>query len=103
MIKFILIFMSNFDYTVKCDEVVEYTTEVHKNYDSMIPDDYIENIRYWTGHHFVKFSDFQTYPDNWGCHNKAIVSFIFKKRYCELSELFGDDTNYLSIRIYPLR
>jgi hypothetical protein len=67
----------------------------------MIPDDYIEEIRHWTGHNIGLFSDFQTYPDNWGCHNKEIVSFTFKQRYCEISEMFGEDKNHLSIRIFP--
>lgn len=98
--RFLLIFLGSFDFSVKCDEIVEYST-VSQSVDDMIPDDYIELIKYWTGRHISKFSDFQTYPDNWGCHNKEIVSFIFKERYCEISELFTDYTKYLSIRIYP--
>ena len=97
--KFILYFLANLDYSVKCDEIIEYSTK-EKNCRT-IPDEYIDLIKYWTGHHFRKFSDFQTYPDNWGCHNKEIVSFIFKKRYCELSEMTDDNDSYLSIRIYP--
>jgi hypothetical protein len=98
--KYLLIFLSYFDFSSKCDDVVEYTTDVH-NDDRTIPDEQIEAIKYWTGRHFYKFSDFQTYPDNWGCHNKEIISFIFKERYCEISEMFNDNSNYMSIRIYP--
>lgn len=101
MIKYILIFMSYFDYTTPCDTIVEYSTKSHNNNIHIMPDDYIEDIKYWTGNHFNKFSDIQTYPDNWGCHNKEIVSFIFNKRYCTLSEMFDDATTYLSIKIYP--
>jgi hypothetical protein len=102
MIKYILIFLSYFDFTFKCDDVVEYSTEIQKD-SRMIPDDYIEDIRYWTGNHYSKFSDIQTYPDNWGCHNKDIVSFIFKERYCTLSEMFSDNNSYITIRIHPLK
>ena len=101
MIKYILIFMSNFKFDIECDQVIEYCSDVHPNCDIMIPDDYIEEIRHWTGHNFGLFSNFQTYPDNWGCHKKEIVSFIFKNRYCEISEMFGENMNHLSIRIYP--
>ena len=102
MSRNILIFLSKFDYTQICDEVIEYSTETQKNTNyRMISDDYIEEIRYWTGQHFWKLKDIQTYPDNWGCHNKEIVSFIFKNRYCSISELFSDDSNYMSVRIYP--
>jgi hypothetical protein len=99
MMKYLLIFLANLNYSEKCDEIIEYST--HKRYDIMIPDDYIEEIKYWVGRHFSKFSDFQTYPDNWGCHNKEIISFIFKERYCEISEMFSDTSNFISIRIYP--
>jgi hypothetical protein len=99
--KYILIFIGNLDYSAKCDQIIEYSTDMHQKDTRIIPDEYIELIKYWTGHHFHMFSDFQTYPDNWGCHNKEIVSFIFNKRYCELSELFDDNTTYLSVRIYP--
>ena len=102
MSRNILLFLSNFDYNQKCDEVVEYSTEIQKEIrKSMIPDDYIEEFRYWTGSHYWKLKDIQTYPDNWGCHNKEIISFSFKNRYCSISELFSDDSNYLSVRIYP--
>ena len=103
MIKYILIFMSHFNFDIVCDELIEYKSDVHKNYDIMIPDDYIEEIKKMSENNFSKFSNFQTYPDNWGCHNKEIVSFVFNNRYCELSELFGDNMNHLSIRIYPSR
>lgn len=99
--KYLLIFLANFDYSSKCNEVIEYTTDMHNKDTRMIPDDYIELIKYWTGGHYYKFSDFQTYPDNWGCHNKEILSFIFKERYCEISDLYDDNTSYMSIRIYP--
>lgn len=99
--KNLLIFMSNFNYSVKCDEIVEYTTDMQQKDNHTTPDDYIELIKYWIGHHFKKFNDVQTYPDNWGCHNKEIISFIFKDRYCEISELFDDNTSYMSVRIYP--
>jgi len=95
----ILVFIANVDYKAECDEIIEYSTV--SNNDNMIPDDYIEAIKYWTAHHFRKFSDFQTYPDNWKCHNKEIVSFIFKERYCEISEMASDYQNYVSVRIYP--
>ena len=101
MIKYILIFMSYFNFDIVFDELVEYIIDVHPNSDIMIPDDYIEEIRHWTGHNIGLFSDFQTYPDNWGCHNKEIVSFTFKQRYCEISEMFGEGKNHLSIRIFP--
>ena len=97
--RYILYFLANLDYSVKCDEIIEYSTEEKDC--RTIPDEYINSIKYWTGPHFSKFSDFQTYPDNWGCHNKEIVSFVFNERYCELSELFDDNTSYLSVRIYP--
>lgn len=97
----ILIFLSNFDYSAKCDSIVEFSTDLHQKDCRTIPDEYINLIRYWTGRHFYKMTDFQTYPDNWGCHNKEIVSFEFKSRYCELSEMFDDNTSYLSVRIYP--
>lgn len=99
--KNILIFIGSLDYSVKCDEIIEYSTDMHQKDMRIIPDEYIELINYWVGRHFHLFSDFQTYPDNWGCHNKEIVSFIFNERYCELSELFDDNTSYLSVRIYP--
>lgn len=99
--KNILIFLSNLDYTAKCDDIIEYSTDMHQMDCRTIPDEYIELMKYWTGRHFYKFSDFQTYPDNWGSHNKEIVSFIFKSRYCELSEMFDERTSYLSVRIYP--
>ena len=101
MIKNILIFMSNFNFDIECDEVVEYNSLVHPNCDIIIPDDYIEKIRRLTGDSFRLFSNFQTYPDNWGCHKMEIVSFFYNDRYCELSEMFGIDKNHLSIRIYP--
>jgi len=97
--KYILLFLANVDYKAKCDEIIEYSTELKDC--RMIPDDYIETMKSLTGHHFKKFIDIQTYPDNWGCHNKEIISFIFKERYCELSELRDDITSYMSIRIYP--
>ena len=102
MIKNILIFMSNFNFDIECDEVVEYCSVVHPNCDIIIPDDYIEKIRHLTGNCFRMFSDFKIYPDNWGCHKMEIVSFFYNDRYCELSEMFGDDNNHLSIRVYPL-
>ena len=101
MIKCILVFMSNFNFDLECDEVIEYCSVVHPNCDIMIPDDYIEKIRHLTGYSFRLFSNFKTYPDNWGCHKMEIVSFVFDNRYCELSEMFGEDMNHLSIRIYP--
>ena len=99
--KNFLIFIGNFDYSVKCDEIVEYSTFMHQKETRMIPDEYIELINYWVGRHFYLFNDFQTYPDNWGCHNKEIVSFVFNERYFELSELFDDTSVYLSVKIYP--
>jgi len=99
--KNILIFLGNFDYSVSCNEIVEYTTDLHQKDSRTTPDEYIEFIKYWIAHHFKKFDDVQTYPDNWGCHNKEIISFIIFNRYCEISELFDDNTTYLSIRIYP--
>ena len=99
--KFILYFLANLDYSADCDEIIEYSTDMHVKDSRTIPDEYIELIKYWSGRHFGLFNDIQTYPDNWGCHNKEIVSFIFNKRYCELSEMFDDNTSYLSIRIYP--
>ena len=102
MARNILIFLSNLNYTQKCEDVIEYSTQTHTDTNKrMIPDDYIEEIRYLTGCHFWKLFDIQTYPDNWGCHNKEIISFIFKNRYCSISELFSDDSNYLSVRVYP--
>lgn len=101
MIKNILVFMSNFNFNIECDEVIEYRSVVHPNCDIMIPNDYIEKIRHLTGNHFRMFSNFQTYPDNWGHHKMQIVSFIYNNRYCELSEIFDNMNNYLSIRIYP--
>lgn len=101
MIKSILVFMSNFNFDIECDKVIEYCSVIHHNCDIMIPDDYIEKIRRLTGDSFRLFSNFQTYPDNWGCHKMEIVSFVFDNRYCELSEMFGIDNNHLSIRIYP--
>ena len=97
--KYILLFLAHLDYSTDCDEIIEYSSAIEDN--RMIPDDYIEEMKYLTGHHFRKFIDVQTYPDNWGCHNKEIVSFIFKERYCELSEMASDSSNYMSIRIYP--
>ena len=45
MSRNILLFLSNFDYNQKCDEVVEYSTEIQKEIrKSMIPDDYIEEF-----------------------------------------------------------
>ena len=99
--KYLLIFLGHLDYSIKCDDIIEYSTIMHDKYNHMIPDDFIELIKYWTGRHFYKFSDIQTYPDNWGCHNKEIISFIFKERYCEISEMSDDTTNYMSIRIHP--
>lgn len=99
--KYILIFLANLDYSVKCDDIIEYTTESYGKDARMIPDDYIELIKYWTGRHYHKFIDLQTYPDNWGCHNKVIVSFIFKHRYCELSEMVDNSKSYMTIRIHP--
>ena len=101
MMKYILIFLGNFAFSEKCDDVVEYTTKMHPNTTRTIPDEYIEEMRYWIGYHFNRFNDVQTYPDNWGCHNRKIISFIFKDRYCELSEMFDDTDTYMSIRIYP--
>jgi hypothetical protein len=102
MAKNILIFLSNIDYTKKCDEVIEYSTNTNNTINRrMIPDDYIEEIRYLTGSKIKKLLDIQTYPDNWGCHNKEIISFIFKKRYCSISELFSNNSIYISVRIYP--
>ena len=99
--KYILIFLANLDYSVKCDDIIEYTTESYGKDARMIPDDYIELIKYWTGRQYHKFIDLQTYPDNWGCHKMEIVSFFYNNRYCELSEMFGIENNHLSIRIYP--
>jgi hypothetical protein len=94
-------FLSNLDYTCKCDEIIEFTRNIHGKDDRMIPDDYIELIKYWTGHHFYKLKDMQTYPDNWGCHDKEIISFVFKNRYCELSEMVDDKSCYMTVRVYP--
>jgi hypothetical protein len=93
--------MSYFNFDIVCDELIEYIIDVHPNSDIMIPDDYIEEIRHWTGHNIGLFSDFQSYPDNWGCFDKEIVSFIFKQRYCEISEMKNDAGEYIAIRIYP--
>jgi hypothetical protein len=101
MIKYILIFISNFNFDIESDEVIEYCSVVHPNCDIMIPNDYIDKIRNWAGYDDKVFSNFQTYPDNWGCHKMEIVSFFYNNRYCELSEMFGIDKNHLSIRIYP--
>jgi hypothetical protein len=102
MLQNILIYMSNFNFDIECNEVIEYNSAVHHNCDIMIPDDYIEQIRHLLGNNFWLFSNFKTYPDNWGCHKMEIVSFIFSNRYCELSEMFSNDENHLSIRIYPV-
>ena len=102
MLLNILIYMSNFNFDIECNEVIEYNSAVHYNCDIMIPDDYIEQIRHLLGNNFWLFSNFKTYPDNWGCHKMEIVSFIFSNRYCELSEMFSNDENHLSIRIYPV-
>lgn len=101
MINCILVFMSKFNFDIECDEVIEYCSVVHPNCDIMIPNDYIDKIRHLTGNHFRMFKNFQTYPDNWGCHKMAIVSFFYNNRYCELSEMFDIENNHLSIRIYP--
>jgi hypothetical protein len=101
MFKYILIFLGSINFAEKCDEIIEYSTEMYQTDQRMIPDDYIEEIKYWVGRHISKFSDFQTYPDNWGCFDKEIVSFIFKQRYCEISEMKNDAGEYIAIRIYP--
>jgi hypothetical protein len=101
MIEYILVFISNFNFDIEYDEVIEYCSVVHPNCDIMIPDDYIIKIRQWTEYDDKLFSNFKTYPDNWGCHKMEIVSFFYNNRYCELSEMFGIDKNHLSIRIYP--
>ena len=100
MARHILYFLSNIDYTQQCDEVIEYSTKITTN-TRITPDDYVEEIRYLTGNNIRKLLDIQTYPDNWGCHYKEIISFIFKKRYCSISEMFSDNSNYISIRVYP--
>jgi hypothetical protein len=101
MIKNILNFISHFNFDIICNEVIEYTSKVHINQDIKIPDDYIDEIRQLTGSKFSKFSNFKLYPDNWGSYKKEIVSFVINNRYCELSEMFGNNMNHLSIRIYP--
>ena len=101
MIKNILVFMSTFNFDMDYGKVVEYNSPVHPTSDIIIPDDYIQKIRNLTGKHFKMFSNFRTYPDNWGCHKMEILSFVYNDRYCELSEMFGEYENHLSIRIYP--
>ncbi len=103
MINVILVFMSHFNFDIEFDEIIDYKIEVPKYSDIMIPDDYILEIRKLVGEGISNFSDFQTYPDNWGCHDKEIVSFVYNNRYCELAEMFEETANYLSIRIYPSR
>ena len=44
--KNILIFIGNLDYSVKCDQIIEYSTDMHQKDTRVIPDEYIELINY---------------------------------------------------------
>ena len=48
--KYILLFLAHLDYSTDCDEIIEYSSAIEDN--RMIPDDYIEEMKYLTGHHF---------------------------------------------------
>jgi hypothetical protein len=97
--KYFLIFLSNHNYI--SNDVIEFTRPTNTNDLIYTPDDYVKLIKFWTGTQFNQYENIKTYIDNWRCNDKTIISFIFKGRYCEISEIFGYNITYMTIRIYP--
>jgi hypothetical protein len=97
--KHFLIFLSNHNYI--SNDVIEFTKPKESNDLIYTPDDYVELIKFWAGTKFNQYENIKTYIDNWRCNDKTIISFIFNGRYCEISEIFGHNITYMTIRIYP--
>ena len=50
----------------------------------------------------TSITDVKKFPENSGYQRKKIISFKYKGRYCEISEHFGSQRDYLCVKIENL-
>lgn len=49
----------------------------------------------------VSISEITKYNENWGYQRKTIISFLYKKRKCNVCEHFDTQRDYLCLNVEP--